>query len=94
MQSILKGKQLKYGVPLYYKINVQILPYTINGDGVRTDFTNTFSKTIGIVVYHEYAPKEYDELLVNGFYVHGRAGIFNEIDYDDANRTNQILPTK
>ena len=94
MQSILKGKQLKYDVPLYYKINVQILPYTINGDGVRTDFTNTFSKTIGIVVYHEYAPKEYDELLVNGFYVHGRAGIFNEIDYDDANRTNQILPTK
>jgi hypothetical protein len=33
-------------------------------------------------------------LLVNGFYVHGRAGIFNEIDYEDENKTNQIQPTK
>lgn len=38
---------------------------------------------------------EYDEILKNGFYVHGRAGIFDEIDYFDENRSkdNQIMPT-
>ena len=33
------------------------------------------------------------ELLCNGFYVHGRAGIFDEIDYNDENSNNQIKPT-
>ena len=32
--------------------------------------------------------------LRNGFYVHGRAGIFNEMDYEDKYFDNQILPTK
>jgi hypothetical protein len=36
----------------------------------------------------------YDKLLQNGFYVHGRAGIFDELDYSDLNQTNNILPTK
>lgn len=38
---------------------------------------------------------EYDEILLNGFYVHGRAGIFDEIDYFDENvsKSNQIMPT-
>jgi hypothetical protein len=36
----------------------------------------------------------YDKLLQNGFYVHGRAGIFDELDYLDLNQTNNILPTK
>jgi hypothetical protein len=33
-------------------------------------------------------------MFVNGFYVHGRAGIFDEIDYTDNNPENQIQPTK
>lgn len=94
MRTLLKGKLLSYNVPLYYKVNVTIIPYMKNDSGVKTEFTNTFSRTIGVVVTHEYAPKEYDDLLVNGFYVHGRAGIFNEIRYDDENNTNQIQPTK
>jgi hypothetical protein len=40
-----------------------------------------------------YNPKEYEKLLCNGFYVHGRAGIFNEIDYNDDDLENQIKPT-
>lgn len=91
---MLKGKGLSYKVPLYYKVNVTVTPYMKNDSGVKTEFTNIFSRTIGVVVTHEYAPKEYDDLLVNGFYVHGRAGIFNEIRYDDENNTNQIQPTK
>lgn len=38
---------------------------------------------------------EYDEILKNGFYVHGRAGIFDEIDYfnEDRSKDDQIMPT-
>ena len=93
IQQILRLKKLKYKVPLYYKINITAKPYIIL-DGDKTEFTNTFDRTIGVVVGYNYSPKEYDELLVNGFYVHGRAGIFNEIDYEDENKTNQIQPTK
>lgn len=38
--------------------------------------------------------KMYDKMFVNGVYVHGRAGIFDEIDYTDEELDNQILPTK
>ena len=38
--------------------------------------------------------KMYDEMFINGVYVHGRAGIFDEIDYTDNDLNNQILPTK
>jgi hypothetical protein len=38
--------------------------------------------------------QSYDELLQNGFYVHGRAGIFDELDYLDLSQTNNITPTK
>lgn len=39
--------------------------------------------------------QEYDEILLNGFYVHGRAGIFDEIDYfnEDVSKNDQIMPT-
>lgn len=38
---------------------------------------------------------EYSEILQNGFYVHGRAGIFDEIDYfnEDRSKEDQIMPT-
>jgi hypothetical protein len=38
--------------------------------------------------------KEYDLLLKNGFYMHGRAGVFDEINYFDQNPNNEIHPTK
>ena len=43
----------------------------------------------------EKSDKEmYDKMFINGVYVHGRAGIFDEIDYTDDSLDNQILPTK
>ena len=36
----------------------------------------------------------YNVYTTNGVYVHGRSGRFDELNYSDANMTNQILPTK
>lgn len=88
METILEYSELDYRVPLYYKIDVTITPQISGFNAV-----NIIRKTIGIVVDYKYAPTEYDDLLCNGFYVHGRAGIFNEIDYEDDNENNQIKPT-
>ena len=52
-----------------------------------------FNSVICIVVDYKYNPEKYNELLGIGFYVHGRAGIFDEIDYEDENLDNQIKPT-
>lgn len=82
-------EEVGHSVPLYYKINVVIRP-EING----ATAINEMYRTIGVVVDYKYNQEKYDELLVNGFYVHGRAGIFNEIDYNDEKTHNQILPTK
>lgn len=38
--------------------------------------------------------ENYEKLLRNGFYLHGRAGIFDEINYFDEDPNNEILPTK
>ena len=43
--------------------------------------------------YNEWAFKQ-NAFLRNGVYLHGRAGIFNQINYDDQYYDNQILPTK
>ena len=75
-------------VPLYYKIGVKITPLINGVESIP------FNETIGVVVDSKYAESEYNNLLRNGFYVHGRAGIFNEINYSDDDQTNQILPTK
>ena len=88
METILEYSELDYKVPLYYKIDVTVIP-KISGFNAA----NIIRKTIGVVVDYKYAPTEYDDLLCNGFYVHGRAGIFNEIDYEDDNENNQIKPT-
>lgn len=86
MESLLNG--LTYKAPLYYKIDVVIKPEIAGVSAV-----NLIKKTIGVVVENKYASDEYNDLLCNGFYVHGRAGIFDEIDYDDENQDNQIKPT-
>lgn len=87
-ESILKGVDLPYKAPLYYKLDVIVQP-EIHG----LNASNLIKKTIGVVVDYRYSSDEYDNLLSNGFYVHGRAGIFDEIDYDDENPDNQIKPT-
>ena len=82
--------EYKWGVriPLYYKFDVVITPMYDN------KVLTPFKETLCFVVDHEYDEKAYSELLGNGFYVHGRAGIFNEIDYEDDDPDNQIKPTK
>lgn len=61
---------------------------------------DTFNTVFGIVAdYNKLTDQpqreEYDKLLKNGFYVHGRAGIFDEIDYFNEERStaDQIMPT-
>lgn len=88
MESILIDVELPYKAPLYYKIDVTIQPEIAGIDAV-----NLIRKTIGVVVEKQYASDYYDDLICNGFYVHGRAGIFDEIDYEDENQDNQIKPT-
>ena len=62
---------------------------------VGDSFNAVFSVVADYDSLDETKKKEYDEILLNGFYVHGRAGIFDEIDYFDENisKSNQIMPT-
>lgn len=76
--------------PVYYILNVTVT-IKINEANV------TFDDNIGIICNYETLPEWSqlkDKFLSNGFYVHGKAGIFNEIDYEDESFDNQILPTK
>lgn len=68
---------------------------------------DSFNAVFSVIANYDTLPKgnnpltetpykdEYDEILKNGFYVHGRAGIFDEIDYFNENRSkdDQIMPT-
>ena len=86
-------------VPVYFKINIEVgIDVT---DDNQNDSNSYFTDTIGIVL--EYADGIIDneiqknlknKFLRNGFYVHGKAGIFNELNYNDNEFDNQILPTK
>ena len=81
---------------------------SISGEKTGTVLVgDLFNAVFSVVANYDTLPKEnnpltetpytteYDEILKNGFYVHGRAGIFDEIDYFDENRSkdNQIMPT-
>ena len=87
MESLLSEYHLSYKAPLYYKLNVTIQP-----EVAGLNSYSLIKKTIGIVVDYNYS-EEYDNLLGNGFYIHGRAGIFDEMNYEDENPDNQIKPT-
>ena len=76
--------------PVYYILNVTVT-IKINEANV------TFDDNIGIICNYESLPNWLElknKFLSNGFYVHGKAGIFNKIDYEDESFDNQILPTK
>lgn len=88
------------GNPTYFYLEmiVKATPCT-EADGTVT-VGDSFNTILGVIVdYSQFGTnsderKTYEKLLRNGFYVHGRAGIFDEIDYFDEDRDNQILPTK
>lgn len=84
-------------MPLYLKLNVEVITYQ---HGVSS---KPIYKTIVILPKYDDVKKteswegrenEYNELLLNGFYVHGRSGIFDEMDYTNLELDDQILPTK
>ena len=89
----------------YWYFIVKATPYTTVENSDKLIAGETFNTVFGIVAdYNKLdGPDDdpnsgkfkYNELLRNGFYVHGRAGIFDEIDYFDENRSkdNQIMPT-
>lgn len=68
---------------------------------------DSFNAVFSVIANYDTLPKgnnpltetpyknEYDEILKNGFYVHGRAGIFDEIDYfnENGSKDDQIMPT-
>lgn len=76
-------------IPLYYKFEVTVTPKLEDGSTLTP-----YNEILCFVIDHNYDEKSYSELLGNGFYVHGRAGIFDEIDYEDDDPDNQIKPTK
>ena len=89
-------------VPLYYKIGVRFKG-NVKLSTNDTTYDKEIYSVIGIVINPEkyngseeeriILQKEYNKLICNWFYVHGKAGIFDEIDYTDEDKTNQILPT-
>ena len=91
---------------LYYiTFIIEVTPYgkAVNSENMQEGAVtvgDSFNAVFSVVANYDTLPGEeekveYDEILKNGFYVHGRAGIFDEIDYFDENRSkdNQIMPT-
>ena len=80
----------------YFQIKIEVSPKFV--DNQIETFGSKFIQTIGVILdindLNANEQKEFDKLLINGFYVHGKAGIFNEINVKDNTRDNQILPTK
>ena len=74
--------------------------YYILGVSVEIDFGEgkiNFDDSIGIVCNYSTLSNWNDlksKFLSYRLFVHGKAGIFNEIDYEDKDFDNQILPTK
>ena len=101
-ETLLNYFNTNYGinyVPIYFKINIKVGMDMTNDD--TNDANNSFTDTIGIVLQYKDRIIDNDlrntlenKFLRNGFYVHGKAGIFNELNYEDESFDNQILPTK
>lgn len=83
---------------------------TVNSENMQEGAVtvgDSFNAVFSVIANYDTLPKgnnpltetpyknEYDEILKNGFYVHGRAGIFDEIDYfnENGSKDDQIMPT-
>ena len=74
-------------IPLYYEVKVKVQQIDDNANSQMSE------DVLAIVIDDRYKPDEFNKLLQNGFYVHGRSGIFDEINYFDNNPDTQIKPT-
>lgn len=76
---------------LYIKFDINYTPK------VSTLSSNKMTQTVVLVRDYESLSEnnqnKYKKLLSNGIYVHGRSGIFDEINYNDNDPENQIKPT-
>ena len=100
-------EDLQYlGKQLYYlTLIVKVTPYgevtEENNPHPKVVIGSPFNAVLSVVAKYDSLKNqpekqtEYDEILRNGFYVHGRAGIFDEIDYFNESRSkkDQIMPT-
>ena len=86
------NKYYNINIPIYFIINVDTYLYDNMGNQILSN--SKFINKIGIILKDDSRIEEFNELLQNGFYIHGRAGVFNELNYQDNNLNNQILPTK
>lgn len=83
-------------VPAFLKVNLTIRMW------LDHNTSSEIHDVLGIVIDNKILEnsnlalysKEKKAFLQNGFYVHGKAGLFNQIDYRDASFENEILPTK
>ena len=94
------GKQL-----YYLTFIIEVTPYgyaidTSTNERTQTVITgDSFNAVFSVIAdykpLNEEQELQYEDLLRNGFYVHGRAGIFDEIDYfnEDRSKEDQIMPT-
>lgn len=91
---------------LYYiTFIIEVTPYgkAVNSENMQEGAVtvgDSFNAVFSVVANYDNLTNEkditaYDEILKNGFYVHGRAGIFDEIDYfnEDRSKDDQIMPT-
>lgn len=76
-------------------MKLEITPYIVLEDGSEAR-GGTIVVNVGLIADRSKLinTTEYDAMLTNGFYLHGRAGIFNEVEYFDENPLNNITPTK
>lgn len=102
-----KPKNDKY---LYYIINITYIPYLIASYEGTTDneykdnrneylvFAAERSYDVGLLLPEDQLDVIYQNdwrnALVNNIYLHGRAGIIDEVNYTNPNSTNKIFPTK
>ena len=88
--------------PLWVKANIKVNCFygdvdEIVNSGIDRNYTICFMVNPNEGVLTDTTSNEkkmYDKMFINGVHVHGRAGIFDEIDYTDDELDNQILPTK
>lgn len=76
--------------PLWFKFNLKI--NTKIGSA-----TSSFEDCTGLILDNQLLENKVELekiFLRNGFYLHGKAGVFDEINYEDESLDNQILPTK
>jgi len=76
---------------LYYLINVSVHPIktiAVDGSDLEAITLTDFDTVVAVINGNS------SELQRNGVYLHGRAGIYDEVDYFNERKDDQILPTK